>query len=245
MSAIAVARVPDPIDPVDHYIDATFERFHQALVAATPGLVEPRAADLDRARRRLALLVETIAGLAVGITVGQVATVIRRGFGAEVRAAVEDVVARIARGGPDDLAAAGLVGRSHDGDASLARSFPQLLWPRLCGSVGVARARVRRLEATVTAVAPDQRGPFARALAVLAGDDASALAFADHLAAGWAAYAAVLAGIAPPVPSGDASLGRCAATWRAWARRIAGHVEARRPAITRGELGRGAILRIA
>lgn len=229
-----------PTGAVDGYVDATFERFERALAALAPQLAEPRVTDPARARRRLDLLVETLTGIAIGAAVGAVAARLRRGGGAEVRAAVEARLAVIARQRPP--AALVAVG---DDDGALARAFPRLLWPRLCAAVGVTRTCVRELEDDVRRVAPAQPGAVAQVLAVLAADDASALAFADHLAIGWATFAAVVAGTAPPVVPDDARHARCAATWRAWTRQLAGARAVVAPAMSHGEIVGGAILRVA
>ena len=82
------------------YTQATYAAFERTLVARLPLLAEPVQSDplFDpaRATRLLGVLVETLAGVAVGLAVGRVATAVGRGLRGVPRDAVIHQVARSA-----------------------------------------------------------------------------------------------------------------------------------------------------
>src|SRR5436190_21113240 len=63
---------------IARYVEASFERVRRALLETAATLVEPTASDPDLARARATVLVETLAGFAIGNVVGHAAATAKR-----------------------------------------------------------------------------------------------------------------------------------------------------------------------
>jgi hypothetical protein len=209
---------------VERYVVATFEGYRRALLAQVPALAEPRVADPERALRRLPLLVETLAGFAMGKVIGAVAAAVRYGFGDEVRDGVGRVLGQIARGGAPRAAVTeslAPVPFLRDPAGPLLDALGSRLHARLCTDVAEARAHLARIHAEVERAVPARLGALADQLDRLATDDASAFAFAEQLAAGWRCYVAAVNGERAADATG---------MWKAWTSRLAGPGPAPEPA---------------
>ncbi|HWO21436.1 MAG TPA: hypothetical protein VNO30_21860 [Kofleriaceae bacterium] len=210
-------------EAAERYAAATFEGYRRALVAQVPALAEPRGADPDRARRWLPLLVETLAGFALGKAVGAVAAAVRYGFGDDVRDGVGRVLGQITRDRAPRAAVTALLPPApflRDPARPLLDALGSQLHARLCTDAAEARAHLARLHAEVARAAPARLGALAALLDRLATDDGPALAFADQLAAGWQCYAAATTGTGATDATGP---------WKVWTRRLAGPALAPEP----------------
>ncbi len=253
---------------IDRYVAATFDRYRRTLVAQLPTFAEPRVADPTRALARIRLLVETLAGFAIGAAIGAVASAVRRGFGHEVRDGVGRVLGRVMLdaaplprvdaappAGPDDhqprsglrpaappdrlgIELTAPVPFLRDPARPLLDALGAQLHARLCAAVAEARAHVALVHAEITREAPARLRAFADTLELLAADDTSALSFADQLAAGWRCYAASVSDGAPDAAPDPKG------TWQAWTSRLAGRAPA--PELTQDQVvAEGFLMRIA
>ncbi len=237
---------------IDRYVAATFDRYRRTLVAQLPTFAEPRVADPSRALARIRLLVETLAGFAIGAAIGAVASAVRRGFGHEVRDGVGRVLGRVMLDAaplpPVDAAPPARPGLEltapvpflRDPARPLLDALGSQLHARLCAAVAEARAHVALVHAEITREAPARLRAFADTLELLAADDTSALSFADQLAAGWRCYAASVSDGAPAPDAAPDPKG----TWQAWTSRLAGRAPA--PELTQDQVvAEGFLMRIA
>lgn len=194
------------------YVETTYAGFERILVAHGPALTEPAQAQPARARRLLGVLIETLAGVAVGFAVGRVVTSIGRELGAQMR----ETVARqldtklwlptAPRRAPPHLLA-------DDGPRLLTADLVAILQPRLCREVAGSQALVAAIRDIVVRLAPDRAAAFDAMLDRLAGDELAAFGFGEHLHVGWQAFCAALTG-ASMVDTIGAS--QVQATWRTW-----------------------------
>ena len=216
----------DDFEAIDRYVAATFDRYRRTLVAQLPTFVEPRVADPDRALKRLRFLVETLAGFAIGSAIGAVASATRRGFGDEVRAGIGRVLGRVMLTGAPRDTISELTAPApflRDPTRPLLESLGSQLHARLCAAVPEVRAHIAQLHAEITRAAPAQLRAFSDELDRLAADDASDLAFADQLAAGWLFYTAAVGDLS------HAAAPDARGTWRSWTGRLAGPAPAPPP----------------
>jgi hypothetical protein len=199
----------------------TFERFEHVLADVVGGLPEPRPPDVDHALKQLALLVESLTGVAVGIAVGQIGAAIRRGFGEAARAAVDRqlaVMSRTALVPVGDAASGRFVGDAEQ--RPLVDELGMRLHVRLRRAVPIAAGLVRQVRTTVARVAPHQLKTLAMTLELACDDDSGAIVFGDHLQLGWRYYGAVTTRVAEPEVADSARWRRVRETWRAWSHRV-------------------------
>ena len=211
-SGIAVA--PSPC--VSHsfaYVETTYAGFERILVAHGPALTEPARAHPDRARRLLGILVETLAGVAVGFAVGRVVSAVGRELGAEERDAIgRQLDANLWL--PTAPRSALPHHLTEDGPQLLAADLVAILQPRLCREVAGSQTLVAAIRDIVVRRAPDRAAAFDAMLDRLAADEIAAFGFGEHLHVGWHAFCAALTGAS----LADATIGsaRVHATWRTW-----------------------------
>jgi len=240
--SLAARHVPVPVpvaDEVGDYVRSAFERFERLLLAATSSFTEPRSPrDADRALRHLEALVEMLTGLAVGITVSQVSTALRRSFGEPARTDLAQRLAAILRTPPPVIPR---VTAHVVGERPLIGELVGRLQPRLCQHAPAAAAMVHALVEELGTVPPSA---LAMTLRLLGDDDASALAFAQHVQLGWQHYVAALAGAPVPAPPAG-GWRRCGEAWHAWSQRIRSPGGAAPRALTQHEVvAEGFVLRI-
>ena len=229
MSQAALRRAPvtSSSEAIQRYVAVTFARFERTLVTVIPTLEEPPPTDPYRAMQRLQLLVETLTGFAIGSTVGWVGTALRRGFGSSVSKVVANEVAIIAKQGITSEKASLLANppRQFLVDADRCPLLDELgtrLQVRLCLAIRHTRQLVTALVTAAEKAAPDQRDAIASTIDLLAGDDATELAFSDQLTLGWKNLCVINSGgRAPEVPA-TVRWQRSRDTWREWSRRARG-----------------------
>ncbi|HEU0031379.1 MAG TPA: hypothetical protein VFQ53_12150 [Kofleriaceae bacterium] len=199
---------------LERFVATSFRQLDRRVRVTLATLVEPRVSDPARALQRLQRLVETLTGLAIGGTLGALATAIRRGFDATTTAAVDRELAAIAHHlAPACLPLAGST-MPFLADAD-RRPLVDELGQRLHRRLGHASRETTELATRL--VAAIDTVPLVRCLDRLADDPLPADRFADHLTRGWAALSALVAG----TPWHDD--GR---PWQAWMRRARGEREA-------------------
>jgi hypothetical protein len=192
------------------YTETTYASFERVLVARAPELVEPAPTDAP-AQRLLGVLVETLAGVAVGLAAGRVVTAVGREFGAAVRdAIVGELDASLWL--PTSPRARGL--SSDARGRSLVGELAAVLQPRLCREVPGSRLLVAAIRDALARMVPHRIATFDAMLDRLATDEVAAFRFGEHLLIGWQAFCAALTG------TGEAEVAagseRVRATWRAW-----------------------------
>ncbi len=198
------------------YTETTFARFERTLVGTVPTFSEPTTTDPARALRRVQMLVETLAGYAIGVTIGQLATSMRRSFGASQ--AVADELGRIVREPRTTSIVEHAAPPAFLEDAHRRPLLDELgrrLLQRLRHDLGETGAIV----ATIARVAPGRRSAIAMTIELLSDDDASALVYADQLTLGWQTLCAVTVGARDPELAGSS---RSRDTWSAWSERARG-----------------------
>jgi hypothetical protein len=175
---------------VDRYVLATFEMYRRVLGTIVPDLDEPPpVAHPERAFQRLALVVESLTGYAVGATTGRLGAAIRRGFDAGTRRAVANAVAIAARSLPPPPRVAPASAFVVDADRRpLVDLLGATLHARLCAAVPTARALVAVVHDAITRTSPARLPQLAQTLALLAADDAGAIAFGDRITAAWTEF---------------------------------------------------------
>lgn len=237
---------PDDLAGVAGYVAAASARHERVLITLIPTLEEPRVVDPDLALGRLRLLVETLAGFAIGATVGSVARAARRSFGEEVRGRVALLLGRLLRAGAPAAPASELDPARflRDPDRPLLDAFGARLLARIQRSIPQARACVAAIHAEGARAAPARLPAFADALERLTADDAPALAFFDQLAAGWRHYTATLTEHRPGRSREATREERAPALWRLWARQLEGPAAPAAPALD-ALREQGVLLRIA
>ncbi len=184
--------------PIDLYVSCTTSRLDRAVADLT--LSEPAVHDPVSAARVLECLLETLAGLAIGSTVGAVIAGVRRTFGVEsatrtdIRPPARDV-------------------RYLD-DPGPFRSITGALKQRLRQRIALGERDVRALTAAIEGqIAAGDRRAFARMLSLLAEDELVAERYAHQVRAGWRCAHAAIDGRTVPAVT---------AMWQHWARRFAG-----------------------
>lgn len=210
---------------IERYVAATFARYEQVLVAVVPTFVEPRVSEPDLPLRRLRFLVETLAGFAVGSTIGAVARETRRGFTLEVRDRIGQLVDRITDEGSQAVATSELLPPVRflcDSSRPLLDTLGSQLLVRLGRSIPETRTHVSCIHAEIMRTAPSRLRQFASMLERLAADDVLADAFFGQLVAGWQCYVAAVSERRPAALFGGEQQGRDKEPWRTWARRIEG-----------------------
>ena len=202
-----------PCRHVNHsfaYTETTYAGFERVLVSLAPKLVEPSPSDVARAKRLLGVLVETLAGVAVGLAAGRVVTAVGRELGTTVR----DVIVRELDANPwlpTSPRSPGLV--SDATRRSLVTELAAILQPRLCREVPGSRLLVAAIRDSVARTVPHRIATFDAMLDRLATDEVAAFRFGEHLLIGWQAFCAALTGTEAEVVAGSE---RVHATWRAW-----------------------------
>ncbi|MEJ7603573.1 MAG: hypothetical protein WKG01_37145 [Kofleriaceae bacterium] len=229
MSQAAVRRAPvtTTSEAIQRYVAVTFARFERTLVKVIPTLGEPVPTDPYRAMQRLQFLVETLAGFAIGSTIGWVGTTLKRGFGSAITQVVSRELAAIAQQRITIERAPVLASppRRFLVDAAhnpLLNELGTRLQIRLCLSITHTRRIVTALVAAAEKEAPDQRDAIAMTLELLANDDATELAFADQLTLGWRQLCAVNHGERAPEVESTTRWQRSRQTWQDWSRRARG-----------------------
>lgn len=198
------------------YTQATYAAFERTLVARLPLLAEPAQSDplFDpaRAARLLGVLVETLAGVAVGLAVGRVATAVGRGLPGVPRDAVIRQVARsAARDGrlrPLPRLAPDLERRSPVDELGVRMKS------RLGREIAGSCALVSEIRDTIARASAELTGDFDALLERLATDELAAFRFGEHLDVGWYAYRAALSGAALGEPAIGSN--HTHATWTMW-----------------------------
>lgn len=217
------AVTPEIDQAIDTYITTTYRRFERVMTTQIPTLPEPRVTiDDERALKRLRFLIETLTGVVIGVTVGQVASAIRRKATEPVRAAITEQLARMARSAAPP-AATGIhpIPRFlEDSERALLDRFGSHLHVQLFQSIPVCRTHL----ATIAQVARDHLDELTKIL--MANDDLPALTFADHIALGWQHYTASLTTPPSAIPD-DGVRTRTRDTWRTWTRRLTGRAPVR------------------
>ncbi len=178
------------------FIAATFER---VLAEQVPALREPVAARPERALKIVGLVVETIAGLAVGVVAGEVERATRLWFGANAAAEILDrftapLGSRIDQP-PRFLA---------DADA---RPLVDELGARL-------RPRMRHTAADIARIVARMPAEYDAMCAQLRETSLLDERLRDELATGWACACAAIEG--PPLPAIQSARSR--ALWQKWSR---------------------------
>lgn len=210
---------------IERYVAATFARYEQVLVATIPTFDEPRISEPDLALKRLRYLVETLAGFAVGATVGAVAREARRGFTLELHGRIDQLLGRITREGSLAVATTELVPPLRflsDSKRPLLDALGSQLLARLTQSIPETRTHVSSIHAEIMRTVPSRLPQLASVLERLAADSALADAFSGQLASGWQCYLASVSERRPAAPSVAEKRERDEEPWRAWARRIEG-----------------------
>lgn len=166
----------DTRNPLEIYVIATLGGLDRAVADAV--LTEPKVRDATLARWAITCVTETLAGLAIGATIGAVADAIRRTFG------VTPVVSTAVEPGP--------------------RPAPWLEAERAITAVAELKHELRRRlalghRAVLEMLAPieDQiaardRAAYTSVLGVLARDELVAERYAPQLQAGWRCTAAAI-----------------------------------------------------
>jgi hypothetical protein len=217
--------IHDDFEDIEGYVAATFARYERALVALIPTLEEPRVAEPDLALKLLRFLVETLAGFAIGATVGAVAREARRGFGQEVRGRVGLLLGRIIRDGSPAVTVSELAPPARflrNLDRPMLDALGAQLLARLYRSIPEVRTYVSAVHAEITRTAPARLPTFGGVLERLTKDDASALAFSDQVTSGWQHYAAAVSKrrLARTLEARGNRNGE--ELWRTWTRRLGG-----------------------
>lgn len=205
-----------PASAIDRYLAETFHSLERALVTTLPELVEPRVDDPLRALRRLGLLIETLAGFALGSILGAV----RRELPESARRAITGQLIALAHPAPPTLTPILDEPVPFLADATsrpLLDALGAHVHTRLCRSMRDARTALTSIERTLAPLAPDA---LHAALDRLAGTDHTAVAFADHLALGWQHYAATLGAARDPDLPDEPRWNTTRGLWRAFRRRI-------------------------
>lgn len=219
-STTSAATTANLATAIDRYVAATFAGYQAAVIAVVPSLGEPRVTDPDLAFRTVRKAIETLVGVAVGSTIGTVAAALRRGFGAETRAAVAAELARIAHGdGPlSSIATLGTPPRFlPPGDT---RPLVDELGARLVARLRHAIAFTRRHIAALLAGCAEPPSSLATMLDSLATDDSATLGYSDQLTVGWSHVRSRLANTQLPTVPAHPRFARASTTWMAWSSRV-------------------------
>lgn len=181
--------------PLEIYVIATLGGLDRAVAGAV--LPEPRIRDAALARWAIACTTETLAGLAIGATVGAVADAIRRSFG--VRPRVSTAVE------PPPRPAPWL-------ETERARTSVAEIKEGLRHRLVIGHRDVLQILAPLEEqIAAGDRAAYGSLLGLLARDELVAERYAPHLQAGWRCTAAAIEGRA--IPAIDP-------LWQRWAQRF-------------------------
>ena len=204
-----------------------------------------RITSSGRGWKLLGVLVETFAGIAVGLAVRRVVVAIGHELGGAARDAMRGQLAALATRATTRSPA---LPRPYElspflADASRRPLVDELggrLQVRLCRDAAVSRALIYELHATLSHLVPDQISAFGALLERLEKDDAVELELADHLSCGWHQFCLALG---TPACEPVTTSSRVRATWHLWR----GHV-VRTPRTTgrvvEEAIGAGFVLRI-
>ena len=182
--------------PVDVYVIATLGGLDRVVAEAV--LPEPKVrGDEVHARRVIACALETLAGLAIGCTVGAAADAVRRTFGV-TPSVVADAAPppRTPQWMEEDRMTTSVAGLKHE------------LRRRIGLGHREAIAMIAPIEAQIGA---GERSAFARMLGLLARDELVAERFAPQVQAGWRCAVAAIEGRS--IPAIDP-------LWQSWAQRF-------------------------
>jgi len=188
---------------VDVYVIATLGGLDRRVAELV--LPEPKVRDELHAARVIACALETLAGLAIGSTVGAVTDAVRRTLGMIPVVATEVAPPpRTPHWMDEDRMKPSVAGLKHE----------------LRRRIGLGHRDATAMIAPIeTQIAPGDRPAFARMLGLLARDELVAERFAPQVQAGWRCAVAAIEG--RTIPAIDP-------LWQRWARRFRGD----RPVVT-------------
>jgi len=204
-------------EPASEWPRAIARMFERNLAAATPGLAVPVTTEPARARRIVALLVETLGGYAFGLVAGELGRAVSTWFGAGPAGRV--------RGAARATAPHTHVASTFD-DAKLALELvqPRDLAGELVAALPVRLALVGEQLAELVDDATRALPSEPQALAALTSQLSTALERDDRLAVeiltGWRHACAVIERRAPDVEASP----RARELWRTWSQ-LAGQLE--------------------
>ncbi|MBA2540690.1 MAG: hypothetical protein H0V17_13715 [Deltaproteobacteria bacterium] len=228
---------------IHRYIDTLFDRYQVSLRELTRGVVDPLAMapdlDVDRMRRTLGRLIETLTAFAIGHAVGRVVEAIRRSD-PQLAEPITRAIARVyvgAEPAPELLPAPRYLVDAER--RPIVELFAAELHTRICLASREARALVRAAATTVASHAPERMVALVRILERLIDDPTSSFAFTDQLELGWSFFTAVVTDAPDPAIPDEPRWQRGRALWSAWSRRVRG------TPVRRTDLQEGYILRVA